>query len=64
MSELKNFMGRCVDKESIEEYVMHEVYADGEDGVNYILNVVAKDPMHAIEVAKYVKQDEGWRVKE
>lgn len=64
MSELRNFMGRCIDKESIEEYVMHEVYADDEDGVNYVLNVVAQDPMHAIEVAKYVKQEEGWRVKE
>jgi hypothetical protein len=61
MSELSNFMGRCVDKESIEEYVMHEVTAES-DGVKYVLNVVAQDPMHAIEVARYVKQDEGWRV--
>ena len=63
MSELKNFMGRCIDKESIEEYVMHEVTAEN-DGVRYVLNVVAQDPMHAIEVAKFVKQNEGWRVKE
>jgi len=61
---MRNFMSNCIDKESIEEYVMHEVYADGDDGVNYILNVVAKDPLNAIEVAKYVKQEEGWRVKE
>ena len=61
MSELSNFMGRCVDKESIEEYVMHEVTAES-DGVKYVLNVVAQDPMHAIEVARFVKQDEGWRV--
>lgn len=61
---MKNFMGRCVDKESIEEYVMHEVYADGDDGMNYILNVVAKDPMNAIEIAKFVKQEEGWRVNQ
>lgn len=61
---MKNFMGRCVDKESIEEYVMHEVYADGDDDVTYVLNVVAKDPMNAIEVAQFVKQEEGWRVKE
>jgi hypothetical protein len=63
MSELSNFMGRCVDKESIEEYVMHEVTAES-DGVKYILNVVAQDPMHAIEVARFVKQDEGWRVEQ
>lgn len=61
---MKNFTGRCVDKESIEEYVMHEVCADGDDGVNYILNVVAKDPQHAIEVAQFVKQEEGWRVNQ
>jgi len=64
MSELKNFMGRCIDKESIEEYVMHEVYAEGEDGVKYVLNVVAQDPLNAIEIAKYVKQEEGWRVEQ
>ena len=63
MSELSNFMGRCVDKESIEEYVMHEVTAES-DGVKYILNVVAQDPMHAIEVARFVKQEEGWRVEQ
>jgi len=63
MSELSNFMGRCIDKESIEEYVMHEVTAES-DGVRYILNVVAQDPMHAIEVARFVKQDEGWRVEQ
>ena len=61
---MKNFMGRCVDKESIDEYVMHEVYADGDDEVTYVLNVVAKDPLHALEVAKFVKHEEGWRVKE
>jgi hypothetical protein len=64
MSELKNFMGRCIDKESIEEYVMHEVYAECEDGVKYVLNVVAQDPLNAIEIAKYVKQEEGWRVEQ
>jgi hypothetical protein len=64
MSELSNFTGRCIDKESIEEYVMHEVYAEGEDGVKYVLNVVAQDPMHAIEVARFVKQEEGWRVEQ
>ena len=64
MSELSNFMGRCVDKESIEEYVMHEVTAENEDGVVFILSVVAQDPMHAIEVARYVKQNEGWRVEQ
>jgi hypothetical protein len=63
MSELSNFMGRCIDKESIEEYVMHEVTAES-DGVKYVLNVVAQDPMHAIEVAKFVKQEEGWRVEQ
>jgi hypothetical protein len=63
MSELSNYTGRCVDKESIEEYVMHEVTAES-DGVKYILNVVAQDPMHAIEVARFVKQDEGWRVEQ
>jgi len=63
MSELSNFTGRCIDRESIEEYVMHEVRAES-DGVRYILNVVAQDPMHAIEVARYVKQDEGWRVEQ
>jgi hypothetical protein len=63
MSELSNFMGRCVNKESIEEYVMHEVTAES-NGVRYILNVVAQDPMHAIEVARFVKQDEGWRVEQ
>jgi hypothetical protein len=63
MSELSNFTGRCVDKESIEEYVMHEVTAES-DGVKYVLNVVAQDPMHAIEVARFVKQDEGWRVEQ
>lgn len=61
MSELSNFTGRCIDRESIEDYVMHEVTAES-DGVRYVLNVVAQDPMHAIEVAKFVKQDEGWRV--
>jgi hypothetical protein len=61
---MKNFMGRCIDKDSIEEYVMHEVYADGDDGVNYVLNVVARDPMHAIEVAKFVEQEQGWRVNQ
>ena len=64
MSELRNFMGRCIDRESIEEYVMHEVMAENEEGVVFILSVVAQDPMHAIEVAKYVKQEEGWRVNE
>jgi hypothetical protein len=63
MSELSNFMGRCVDRDNPDEYVMHEVYAES-DGVTYILNVVAQDPMHAIEVAKFVKQEEGWRVKQ
>jgi len=63
MSELSNFTGRCIDRESIEEYVMHEVTAES-DGVKYILNVVAQDPMHAIEVARFVKQDEGWRVEQ
>jgi len=63
MSELSNFMGRCIDRDSIEEYVMHEVTAES-DGVKYILNVVAQDPMHAIEVARFVKQDEGWRVEQ
>jgi hypothetical protein len=64
MSELSNFMGRCIDKESIEEYVMHEVMAENEEGVVFVLNVVAQDPLNAIEIAKYVKQDEGWRVKQ
>jgi hypothetical protein len=63
MSELSNFTGRCIDKESIEEYVMHEVTAES-DGVRYVLNVVAQDPMHAIEVARFVKQEEGWRVEQ
>ena len=63
MSELSNFTGRCVDRDSIDEYVMHEVTAES-DGVKYVLNVVAQDPMHAIEVAKFVKQDEGWRVEQ
>ena len=63
MSELSNFTGRCVDRDSIDEYVMHEVTAES-DGVKYVLNVVAQDPMHAIEVAKYVKQEEGWRVEQ
>jgi len=63
MSELSNFTGRCIDKESIEEYVMHEVTAES-DGVRYVLNVVAQDPIHAIEVARYVKQEEGWRVEQ
>ena len=63
MSELSNFTGRCIDRESIEEYVMHEVTAES-DGVKYVLNVVAQDPMHAIEVARFVKQDEGWRVEQ
>jgi len=63
MSELSNFTGRCIDRESIEEYVMNEVRAES-DGVKYILNVVAQDPMHAIEVARFVKQDEGWRVEQ
>lgn len=62
MIELSNFRGRCIDKESIDEYVMHEVEATGDNGVEYILNVVARDPIDAIEVAQYVKQDEGWRV--
>jgi hypothetical protein len=64
MSELSNFMGRCIDRESIEEYVMHEVTAENEEGVVFILSVVAQDPMHAIEVARFVKQDEGWRVEQ
>ena len=64
MSELSNFMGRCIDKESIEEYVMHEVMAENEEGVVFVLNVVAQDPLNAIEIAKYVKQEEGWRVKQ
>jgi hypothetical protein len=64
MSELSNFMGRCIDKESIEEYVMHEVMAESEEGVVFVLNVVAQDPLNAIEIAKYVKQEEGWRVKQ
>jgi hypothetical protein len=63
MSELSNFRGRCVDRDSIDEYVMHEVTAES-DGVKYVLNVVAQDPMHAIEVARFVKQDEGWRVEQ
>jgi hypothetical protein len=63
MSELSNFTGRCVDRDSIDEYVMHEVTAES-DGVKYVLNVVAQDPMHAIEVARFVKQDEGWRVEQ
>jgi hypothetical protein len=63
MSELSNFTGRCIDRESIDEYVMHEVTAES-DGVKYVLNVVAQDPMHAIEVARFVKQDEGWRVEQ
>jgi hypothetical protein len=61
---MKNFTGRCLDKESIEEFVMHEVTAVGEDEVEYVLNVVARDPLHAIEVAQYVKQEEGWRVNQ
>ena len=64
MSELSNFMGRCVDRDNPDEYVMHEVYAENEEGVVFILSVVAQDPMHAIEVAKFVKQEEGWRVKQ
>ena len=61
---MKNFMGRCVDKESIEDYVMHEVYADDNNGVTHVLNVVARDPLDAIEIAKFVRQEEGWRIKE
>jgi hypothetical protein len=37
---MKNFTGRCVDKESIDKFVMHEVTAVGEDEVEYVLNVV------------------------
>jgi hypothetical protein len=60
---LKRIVGRCVDRDNPEQFVMHEVTAESE-GIKYILNVVAEDPMHAIEVAKFVKQDEGWRVKQ
>ena len=63
MSELSNFVGRCIDRDNPDQYVMHEVTAES-DGVKYVLNVVAEDPMNAIEVAKFVKQDEGWRVKQ
>jgi hypothetical protein len=59
---MMNFIAKCIEQDDSRQYVLHEVEAE-EDGVTYVLKVVAECPITAIDVAKYVKQDEGWRVK-
>ena len=50
--EIKNLYARCIDKESIEEFALHEVEFDrkGKNGdwTNYVIHIMAKDPVDAI----------------
>jgi hypothetical protein len=53
--EYKNMKGRCVDKESTDTVVLHEVEFDRKDsGVweHHVVQFMAKDPVDAIDAVK------------
>ena len=53
-NEYRNLIAKCIDKESIDEIVLHEVEFDRleEDGVwtSHVVRIMAKDPIDAINV--------------
>lgn len=57
---MKDYEAVCVEQDDSKEYVLHKVYAQ-EDGVNYYLDVVARSPDLAIDVARWVNKDQ-WQL--
>ena len=57
-TELKNVTARCIDRESIEEFALHEVEFEikesGDDFKPHVVQIMAKDPMDAIE---YIRRE-------
>jgi len=53
MSEYKNMAAKCIDRNSPDDVVLHEVYFDRKepDGnwTNQVVRVMATDPMNAIK---------------
>jgi hypothetical protein len=53
--ETKNFIARCIDMQSNDEFVAHEVEFDevkGGELIHHIINIQAIDPIHAIKQVK------------
>jgi hypothetical protein len=53
--EFKNMRGKCLDKDSFDEVVLHEVEFDRKDsGVweHHVVQIMATDPMDAINAVK------------
>jgi len=50
--EIKNLYARCIDKESIEEFALHEVEFEVKESsgnwTNHVIQIMAKDPVDAI----------------
>jgi len=57
-TELKNLCARCIDKESIEDIALHEVKFEikesGGDWKPHVVQVMATDPMNAID---YIRRE-------
>lgn len=55
-TEVRNLTARCIDKESIEELALHEVKFEikesGDDFKPHAMQIMAKDPMDAIEYVR------------
>ena len=55
-TEIRNIFARCIDKESIEEVALHEVNFEikesGSDWKPHVMQVMAKDPMDAINYVR------------
>jgi hypothetical protein len=55
-TEVRNLIARCIDKESIEELALHEVEFEikesGDDFKLHVMQIMAKDPIDAIEYVR------------
>ena len=56
MTEVRNITARCIDKNSIEESVLHrvdfEMKESGSDWVAHSMEIMASDPMDAIKAVR------------
>jgi hypothetical protein len=56
MVEFRNVYGRCIDKDSIDEMALHEVEFElkesGGDWQPHVVQIMAKDPMDAINAVR------------
>lgn len=57
MTEYKNMTARCLDRESTDEFVLHEVKFDckeeDEDWTSNVVRLMAKDPISAIDSIRH-----------